>query len=68
MRRENTTLKNIGKNIISLVTGELLCRIIGAIVLLVLPRYLGPADYGVYSLALSYLMLASIFAGYGLER
>jgi O-antigen/teichoic acid export membrane protein len=67
MRRENTTLKNIGKNIVSLVSGELLCRVIGAVVLLILPRYLGPANYGVYSLALSYLMLASIFAGYGLD-
>lgn len=67
MRSANSTLSNIGKNIFSLAASELVCRILGAIVLLILPRYLGPADYGTYSLAISFFMLFSIFTGYGLD-
>jgi O-antigen/teichoic acid export membrane protein len=61
------TLKNIGKNILSLSISELVCRILGAITLLLLPRYLGPQNYGVYVLALSYLSIFSVVSNYGLD-
>lgn len=63
----NVTLSSIGKNIFSLAASELVCRVLGAVVLLILPSYLGPADYGTYSLAIAFYMLFSVFAGYGLD-
>ena len=67
MNDQTTALRNIGKNIISLTTSEIVGRVLGSITLLILPRYLGPADFGIYSLALSYFMLFSVSSNYGLN-
>lgn len=67
MNDKHTIFKNIGKNLISLATSQLVSRFLGTIVLLVLPRYLGPADYGVYMTAMSFFGILCVFAGYGLD-
>lgn len=67
MNDKHTIFKNIGKNLISLATSQLVNRVLGAIVLLVLPRYLGPADYGIYMTALSFFGILCVFSGYGLD-
>jgi len=67
MNPKAATLKNIGKNIVSLTTSEIVGRVLGSVTLLILPRYLGPADYGIYSLAISYFLLFSVAANYGLN-
>jgi O-antigen/teichoic acid export membrane protein len=67
MNDKHTIFKNIGKNLISLSISQLVSRFLGAVVLLVLPRYLGPSDYGVYMTALSFFGIICIFAGFGLD-
>lgn len=67
MDNRTITLRNIGKNIVSLATSELIGRFLGGIVLFLLPRYLGPDDYGVYSLSLSFFTIFTVFACYGLD-
>jgi len=67
MENRHTTLRNIGKNLISLATSQLVNRLMGTAILLILPRYLGPGDYGIYLLAIAYIEIFSIFAGYGLD-
>lgn len=67
MTEKLSTIRNTSKNFASLTASQLVNRFLGAIILLYMPRYLGPSDYGVYMTALSFFGLINVFSGYGLD-
>lgn len=60
-------VKKVRNNFISLIGGEIFSRILGVVLFIILARYLGPEDFGIYSLALSFYMIFSLISNAGLS-
>jgi len=60
-------IKTIRKNILSLALGEIISKILGFLLCIVLARHLGPKHYGMYSLALSYSVIFMVLSNFGLN-
>ena len=62
-----TTINIVRKNLFSLATAELITKVLGMLLYIVLARYLGPHDFGVYSIAVSYVMIFGQFSSLGID-
>ena len=60
-------VKRVLTNLTSVTTGEMVSRAIGLLLYIAIARYLGPVDFGRYSLALTYCVIFCIFADFGLD-
>lgn len=58
---------NIGRNALMLGIGNLLSRALGFVLYILLARYLGPKDYGVYNIAISYVQIFVLLGNFGLD-
>lgn len=61
-------VKKVRNNFVSLIGGEILSRVLGVVLFIILARYLGPEDFGIYSLALSFYMIFSLISNFGLSN
>lgn len=62
----SSTTKKVAYNTGAQIAGKILVTLVAAVSVVILTRYLGPTDYGKYTLALAYLGLFGIFADVGL--
>lgn len=60
-------LHTIKKNFFSLAFAEIVTKAIGALLYMVLARYLGPSEFGIYSIAISFVTIFSIIANLGVD-
>ncbi|MGE5594536.1 MAG: oligosaccharide flippase family protein, partial [Hyphomicrobiales bacterium] len=58
--------RSLGENLAALASAQLLTWVITGATLAILPRYLGPADFGRLTLGITLAAFASTFAGLGL--
>ncbi len=61
------SVRRISKNILALASAELASKIIQFILLVYAARLLGKADFGKFSFALAFSMIAIIFADFGIN-
>lgn len=61
-------VKKVRNNFVSLIGGEILSRILGVALFIILARHLGPEDFGIYTLALSFYMIFSLISNFGLSN
>lgn len=59
-----TTIRN---NLFSLATAEVLSKALGMLLYVMMARYLGPHDFGIYSIAVSFVMIFSQFSSFGID-
>lgn len=59
--------RSILKNIVALAGGEIICRALGLILVISLARYLGPKDYGIYTLALTFYTIFLLITNLGID-
>jgi O-antigen/teichoic acid export membrane protein len=57
----------IFKNFLAIFVGDVLSRLIGIVTAIALARYLGPEDYGKYSLVTSLAYLFAVLSDFGLD-
>ena len=57
----------VGKNALMLGVGNLLSRAMGVILYILLARYLGPKQYGVYNIAISFIQIFVLLTNFGLD-
>lgn len=60
-------LRQLRRNFLSLSGAQLVSKIVGAFLYVILARYLGPEQFGVYSLAISYWLIFGLLANLGLD-
>ena len=60
-------IERVSKNIVSLITIEIVSQLSLLILALIIPRYLGDTGFGQYSFVISFTMLFSIFLDLGLR-
>lgn len=60
-------VRKVAKNIFFILTGNIIERIIGFFVLLILVRYLGSGDFGKYSLIYAFINFFQIFTAMGID-
>jgi O-antigen/teichoic acid export membrane protein len=65
-REEGSATRSVAWNTAIQTVGKALVLVIGAASIALLTRYLGPTEYGKYSLALAYLQLFGVLADVGL--
>ena len=61
------SVRRISKNIIALTTAEIISKILQFILFIYAARLLGKADFGKFSFALAFAMIAIIFADFGIN-
>lgn len=61
-------VQKIAKNIGMLAISQLVINILAFILLIFVARYFGPAEYGVYSFAISFTALFAVFADIGISQ
>ncbi len=61
-----SAVKKIASNFIIQVAGRILALILGLFIIGLMMRYLGPQNYGYYSIAISFLQVFGIIADFGL--
>ncbi len=61
-------LPSLTLNVIFVFASELVARLMAALVLVFVSRYLGPQATGIYSLGTTFLVLGGRFAAWGLEQ
>lgn len=59
--------RSILKNIFALAGGEIICRALGLVLVISLARYLGPKDYGIYTLALTFYTIFLLITNLGID-
>lgn len=62
-----TSSKRILKNFAAVFLGDVFGRILGMATAIILARYLGPEDYGKYSLVISLAYIFMVFSDFGLN-
>lgn len=60
-------LIRLRNNFLSLVSAEIITKACGALMYFMLARYLGPHDFGVYSLAISFALIFGLISGLGID-
>ena len=60
-------LRRIRNNLLSLATAEVLTKVLGVALYALLARYLGPAEFGIYALAVSFSMIFGMLANLGTD-
>lgn len=61
---ELTRIKN---NFFSLASAEVLTKVLGGFMYFVLARYLGPHNFGIYSVAVSFSIIFGLLSGLGID-
>ncbi len=67
MSGEAGALNRIGKNFLSLSFAEILTKVTGMVLYVYLARYLGPEEFGVYSVAITISTILLLFADMGFD-
>jgi O-antigen/teichoic acid export membrane protein len=65
---DESSARVVGQNVLSLLTAQVLTWTIGTVVLVVMPRHLGPAGMGEISLAIAIWMVAAPLIEFGSNR
>jgi O-antigen/teichoic acid export membrane protein len=60
-------IHRVVKNIIAILTGDIISKMLGVATTIFLARYLGPEDYGKYCSVLSYVYVFIVIADFGLN-
>lgn len=62
-----SAISAIRNNLFFLATAELLSKALGMLLYIFLARYLGPHDFGIYSIAASYMLIFGLFSSFGID-
>lgn len=62
------SVHRVFKNFLSIFLGQMLSRLIGMATAVILARYLGPEDYGKYSLVISLGFIFTVISDFGLNE
>ena len=62
------SIHRVFKNFVSIFIGQILSRLIGLATAIILARYLGPEDYGKYSLVISLTFIFMVLSDFGLNE
>lgn len=66
--QDESSARLVGQNVVSLLTAQALTWTIGTVVLVILPRHLGPAGIGEISVAIAVWMVAAPLIEFGSNR
>lgn len=61
------SLIKIRNNLFSLASAEIFTKLLGAFMYFILARYLGPREFGVYSVATSFSIIFGLISGLGID-
>lgn len=61
------SIKRLRNNLLSLSAANVVAKALGAVLYVILARYLGPEQFGIYSLAVSFGLIFGLLANLGLD-
>ncbi len=61
------SIKRLRNNLLSLSAADVVAKALGAVLYIILARYLGPEQFGIYSLAVSFGLIFGLLANLGLD-
>jgi len=67
MTEKMSNLSRIFKNAVSLLTAEVVRKLVAFLFITFVIRYLPMADFGIYTLIITFIMFAGFFANFGIE-
>ena len=61
------TIKRVARNILVTISAEIVTKIFGLILTIIIARYLGDSGFGIYSFIITMMMLFQVLADFGLD-